>query len=361
MTADSATYLTTLHKQLNTAFNLAEIRTLCLNLNIDYESVAGEEKPSRIRELLLGLGRNGRLPELITLISQERPRLTWEAVPDDFQLPQSLASGNMTVPAESYHIYGDIVQGDKFSGDKIAGNKIETQTYIERQVIVQGIEISDLEQLPPELGEPPYKGLSYFTANDHEWFFGREKITAVLVNRLHDLSFLAVVGDSGSGKSSLVRAGVIPTMTRDVTLADGTVPPLGQWRVATLTPTARPLAKLATTLFPNDHAQQAILQEQATQNSHALHDALAAQSKPGHKLLLVVDQFEEIFTLCEKEEVRQAFINNLLTLAAESTDIKLIITLRADFYAQCLRYEGLRQLLKTSQEPLGAMSSQELA
>ncbi|MCP5100683.1 MAG: hypothetical protein GY943_34475, partial [Chloroflexi bacterium] len=74
-------------------------------------------------------------------------------------------------------VSGDIIQGDKFGGDKIAGNKIETQTYIERQVIVQGIEISDLEQLPPEPGDAPYKGLSHFTADDHEWFFGREKIT----------------------------------------------------------------------------------------------------------------------------------------------------------------------------------------
>ncbi len=123
---------------------------------------------------------------------------------------------------------GDHIDGDKVAGDKIAGNKIETQTYLARQVIVQGVEITDLEQLPPEAGEPPYKGLSYFTADDHEWFFGREKITAVLVNRLHDLNFLAVVSDSGSGKSSLVWAGVIPVITWDKVLADGTGAAIGR-------------------------------------------------------------------------------------------------------------------------------------
>lgn len=60
MTTSSANYLTQLHKLLNNHFNLAEIRGICFRLNVDYESVAGDEKPSRIRELLLGLGRNGR-------------------------------------------------------------------------------------------------------------------------------------------------------------------------------------------------------------------------------------------------------------------------------------------------------------
>ncbi len=69
------TYLSQLHQLLNQHFSLTEIRTLCLNLNVDYESVAGEEKPSRIRELLLGLGRNGRLPDLIALTKKLRPRV----------------------------------------------------------------------------------------------------------------------------------------------------------------------------------------------------------------------------------------------------------------------------------------------
>ena len=75
MTNRSATYLTELHQLFNQHFNLEEFRTLCFNLNVDYESVAGAEKPSWIRELLLALGRNGRLPELIKLAQQERPHV----------------------------------------------------------------------------------------------------------------------------------------------------------------------------------------------------------------------------------------------------------------------------------------------
>jgi hypothetical protein len=116
-------YLTILHSLLDRHFNLAEIRTLCFNLNVDYESIPGEDKPSRIRELLLALGRHGRLPELITLAQEKLPDFLWLPVPDDFQLPESLASGD-TVPPNQYHIYGDVVQGDKISVGNIEGSVV---------------------------------------------------------------------------------------------------------------------------------------------------------------------------------------------------------------------------------------------
>ena len=88
---DSANYLATLHQSLEQHFNLAEIRMLCLKLNIDYESLAGEEKQSKILELLLFLARRNRLSQLIILLEKERPNVEWPPVPDDFQLPGSLA------------------------------------------------------------------------------------------------------------------------------------------------------------------------------------------------------------------------------------------------------------------------------
>ena len=208
-------------------------------------------------------------------------------------------------------------------------------------------------------GEPPYKGLTYFTEADADWFFGREVDTSILVNRLHDLNFLAIVGASGSGKSSLVRAGVVPVMKRNKPLPDESIPPLGKWQVVIITPTARPLLKLATTIFTQDRTQQAELHAQMLSNPDALQMAIVSRTQPtGHNLLLVFDQFEELFTLCKDDIVREAFIANLLTAASESC--KIIITLRVDFYAQCLRHENLRQLLKTAQEPIGAMTVQGL-
>ncbi len=120
MPAENANYLTELHKLLNQHFDLAEIRTLCFQLNVDYESLAGEEKPSQIRELLLGLARNGRLPELITKVQKERPNVAWPYVPQDFQLPASLTADGPTNPRVAYNYYGDVVHGDKFGVDKIS-------------------------------------------------------------------------------------------------------------------------------------------------------------------------------------------------------------------------------------------------
>ncbi len=124
MSAKNANYLTELHTLLNQYFNLAEIRTLCFQLNLDYESFAGEEKPSQIRELLLGLARNGRLSELITKVQQERPNLAWPQVPPDFQLPTSLTTARTNAPTVAYNYYGDVVQGDKVAGDKISVGNI---------------------------------------------------------------------------------------------------------------------------------------------------------------------------------------------------------------------------------------------
>ncbi len=173
----------------------------------------------------------------------------------------------MDVPPNKYHIYGNVVHGDK-----VAGNKIIAETYVERQVIFKGPAIKDIEQLPPEEGESPYKGLNYFTEEDTEWFFGREAAITKLVDRLHDLDILVIVGASGSGKSSLVRAGVIPVMQRIRTLSNGMEPPTGTWHAYTFTPTARPTARL-------DGIQKQAQKEIAADNSNDNGD---------HKLLYFV-------------------------------------------------------------------------
>ncbi len=138
MTTESASYLAELHQLLNQSFNLEEINTLCLQLNVDHESIAGWEKPARIRELLLALGRNGRLPALVSLAQAERPHLTWPPVPTDFQLPAALASGSASAPATQYHVYGDMVQGDKVGGDKVEGDKITVGNISNAQGIAIG-------------------------------------------------------------------------------------------------------------------------------------------------------------------------------------------------------------------------------
>ena len=108
----------------------------------------------------------------------------------------------------------------------------------------------DVEGQPPAPGEPPYKGLKSFDEADAEHFLGRERLTARLVGRLRQERFLAIVGASGSGKSSVVRAGVIPALRRGEPLADGSLPPAdaSHWAIRVLTPTTHPLDALAVAM-----------------------------------------------------------------------------------------------------------------
>src|SRR5829696_371655 len=107
-----------------------------------------------------------------------------------------------------------------------------------KSTIVSNAEVKHLENLPPEPGDPPFQGLQYFDEKDADRFFGREALVAKIVGRLTTLRFLAVIGASGSGKSSVVRAGVIPALRRGERLADGSLPPTdsGQWDIRILTP-----------------------------------------------------------------------------------------------------------------------------
>jgi len=168
---------------------------------------------------------------------------------------------------------------------------------------------------PPADVPCPYKGLEPFQPEDAELFFGREELVDELVARLEEAPFLAVVGPSGSGKSSLVRAGVVPELERrDESLT-----------AEIFAPGAHPLAELA---------------------------------RAGEARVLVVDQFEEVFTLCRDEEERHAFIEVLLDAAERG--VHVIVALRADFYGHCAAYPRLASALEQQQALVGPMSEEEL-
>src|SRR5215213_8710510 len=102
-----------------------------------------------------------------------------------------------------------------------------------KSTIVSSAEVKDIENLPPEPGEPPFQGLQYYDEKDADRFFGREVLVAKIVSRLANSRFLTVIGASGSGKSSVARAGVIPALRRGERLTDGSLPPTdrGQWDI----------------------------------------------------------------------------------------------------------------------------------
>jgi hypothetical protein len=124
MTTNSETYLTNLHRLLDRYFSLEEIRTLCFDLGVDYDSMRNEGKPAHIRELILALGRDGRLPELLALAQHQRRHVARPPVPPDFQLPASLGPGSPAAPVTQHHYYGNVVQGDQVGGDKITVGSI---------------------------------------------------------------------------------------------------------------------------------------------------------------------------------------------------------------------------------------------
>jgi WD40 repeat protein/class 3 adenylate cyclase/energy-coupling factor transporter ATP-binding protein EcfA2/predicted Ser/Thr protein kinase len=165
--------------------------------------------------------------------------------------------------------------------------------------------------------ECPYRGLLEFELDDADLFFGRDEVLDDVLCRLADGRFTALVGPSGSGKSSLVRAGLIAAATR------GDV--LGVSSTALLTPGQDPLGAL----------KAAKLDDQVD--------------------LLVVDQLEEAFTLCPDEEARARFFAKLL-----HRDGKTLVSMRADFYGHCAAYEELAALMSANNVLLGPMTQKEM-
>jgi WD40 repeat protein/transcriptional regulator with XRE-family HTH domain len=181
-------------------------------------------------------------------------------------------------------------------------------------------------------GSPvPYKGLAPFESEDAEWFFARDELIDMLINvaeRGRSGSLVTVTGASGSGKSSLLRAGLIARLTRGADSAGM------RWHVVLLTPGSVPTAALAAQLEP-------------------LAEPLPAQSH----LAVVVDQFEEVFTVCRDEFDRQKFIAALSELSAHAL---VVLGLRADFYGYALQYSELASSLQYHQVLVGPMTQGQL-
>jgi WD40 repeat protein len=236
-------------------------------------------------------------------------------------------------------------------------------------------------------GTCPYRGLQVFDVDDARLFFGRDTQVDWMLDRLerdfrtlNENRFLAVVGASGSGKSSLVRAGLIPALRSGHSRSGKGIDNSPEWPVTILKPGSEPLKALADALWLNPVAKAAVpdplmLADQLRQDERRLHATIgtALAGQPDHRrFVIVVDQFEELFTQFEARitecrddaqrlqtvaSERTAFVDNLLYAATISGGRALVIlTLRADFYAKCSSFLNLAAALGDAQElvpPLG--------
>ena len=222
--------------------------------------------------------------------------------------------------------------------------------------VLRGAEVGPgLTQAPGEAC--PYRGLEAFREEDAELFFGREEDVSRLVERLRATRFLAVLGASGSGKSSLVAAGLVPAVRR------GALPGGESWRVLSMAPGARPLAALAASLrhLPGSGSPSAA-DLAADERCLDLAVARAAEGRPAdHRVLVVVDQLEEAFTLCQDEGERSAFFGNLMYAASiPGGRTVVVVAMRADFYGRLAEHPELRSLVASQQVLLGPLDARGL-
>src|SRR5258706_11800422 len=210
--------------------------------------------------------------------------------------------------------------------------------------------------MPGESCLNPFPGLRPFETDEEYLFFGREGQSEEILRRLREHRFLAVIGTSGSGKSSLIRAGLLPYLYGGFMAGAGS-----QWRVATLRPGSDPIGNLAHVLNapavlggPGESADEAarskiLLEVTLRRTGLGLIEAVRLARLPeGERVLVIVDQFEELFRFAEEPSTARqqddaaAFVKLLLEATAQNAlPIYVVLTMRSEFIGDCAKFRDL--------------------
>lgn len=204
----------------------------------------------------------------------------------------------------------------------------------------------------------PYRGLLAFREEDAELFFGREALIDLLTEKLAHKNMIQVSGCSGSGKSSLISAGLIPALKR-----------VGSWQVLYCRPGLDPFGALASALMPQLEPRLDEITRAA--QLPRLHEVLEQGQLPylltqilrdsdADALLLFIDQFEELYTQCHEQPVRDRFLDTLVSLASAAPSLKLVYTMRADFTSRLLSHRRFIDEIQDSDVKIGPMTRDEL-
>jgi hypothetical protein len=254
-------------------------------------------------------------------------------------------SGGINVATDQLNVTGDLVAGSKFVG------------YTAEQVNGLIEQIKQGFQPKPFDGRCPYLGLDAFSEDDADRFFGRETLIAELIERVKAARFLMIAGPSGTGKSSVVRAGLLHQ------LKHGALPNSDRWLYATLTPGRDPIESLALAVSRLKSPDLGDYLRQHATDPDALHKcaASALSDLEDQRAVIFVDQFEEVFTQVSKESDRVTFLNLLTTAATiDRGRVTVLFALRSDFVSNCATYPQLNALLNQQFMQVGAMQPEEL-
>lgn len=277
----------------------------------------------------------------------DRLGTNWQALADCLDIPEA-SQKTFSPGEESRAIWDWLKMRDKLK------ELYEALNYIGRNDLVVGIEEVAADDNQPDkpkrnIGNP-FPGLRAFTEREASIFFGRNKEIDSVLDRLQETRFLAVIGASGSGKSSLVRAGVLPHLNR----LSGN----GQTDWLCFTPGGMselnedsdpdPFKALAIKLGPKletENLTPLTISQQLYRKGNITNIVQKyLHANPDYtELIIVIDQFEELFTLV-KAQYQQRFIA-MLTKAAQCNKLRIIITIRADFYESCLDFPALAALI----------------
>ncbi|MCP4153600.1 MAG: hypothetical protein GY757_38080, partial [bacterium] len=251
------------------------------------------------------------------------------------------------------------------NAEKAVTGMIVSKMNLGREITAHMIPVKSLLKVYPQLTEQcrppnPYQDLNPFREKNAPFFFGRERVTRELVGIVQKQPVVAVIGASGSGKSSLILAGLIPALKVS-----------GDWLVREFRPGGAPLYNLALALISllyDDHLQQ-------IKNAKVLKDdfrlanlgpadiiAKAAQMHPGRRFLLYGDQFEELFTLNDDKSLQHRFMDMLADLSAQrALPFTFLFTMRADFMSRAVGYGPFARVLDSYKATiLSAMNEEEL-
>ena len=305
---------------------LEELRLSAVELAIDLDLAAGRhrevvgelerlvlEEPLREtlhRQRMLALYRSGRQADALEAYRHARAtlveRMGVEPGPELRELHEAILRQDESLEA--------VVRRIGEAASRVAAERPALR-LVEDDLVSGVVELQARRQRPePDVVICPFKGLATFDVDDAGYFFGRERLVGELVARLTGAPLVGIVGPSGSGKSSVVRAGLLPA------LAAGVLPGSDRWTISVLRPGAHPMRAL--------------------------------EEADGR--LVVVDQLEELFTRCDDEDERRAFA------AALAARPRVVVAIRADFYARCAQYPELARGLGDGHVLVGPMRRDEL-